>query len=76
MKKLILAILLSVSVSAVADNRIDGAWLDSIKKEQDRVVYYEDENGHIRKWQPAQKYETWTDIDENVYDYEIIIKVK
>ena len=60
-----------ISVSAIADNTIN-----NIPDDPEYTVYYEDENGHIRKWQPKQRYETWTDIDENVYDYEVIIKVK
>lgn len=73
MKKLVLIALLLVVVNATADNAINNIPEDKVYK---TIIYYEDENGHYKKWErPNQEYRTWTDIDSDMYDYEVIIKI-
>lgn len=71
MKRLILAVLMTVAFNVNADMSID-----NIPEDKVYPVYFVDENGYYQKWERPKKYEDWTYTDENGYDYTIIIKVK
>jgi len=68
MRKLILALILGLTITANADNAIN-----NIPKDK---IYYIDENGYIQIWERPKKYEDWTYVDENGYDYTIKIIIE
>jgi len=68
MRKLILVMLLGLTITANADNTIN-----NIPKDK---IFYIDENGYYQKWERPKKYEDWTYVDENGYDYTIKIIIE
>lgn len=85
MRKVILAVLLGLTLNANAyqptdkwtggDTQVQQAtkyWTDNAKK----YVYWYDENGQVQAWRKPQKYEDWTYVDENGYDYTIKIIIE
>ena len=76
MKKLFLAILITISVNLSADSYIPDirtAWSNGSYKTFDANHFYIDENGYVQAYQEPKGYIDWTYTDENVYDYTIKI---
>ena len=70
MKKLvILAMFIGMNATASADCTADDVWMESLRKVQKAAA-----NGYVQ--QKPQKYIEWSDIDEDVLDTTVIIKVK
>ncbi|MCP3899151.1 MAG: hypothetical protein GY707_05490 [Desulfobacteraceae bacterium] len=84
MRKLILAVVLGLTVNANADSNImydynpdpRDAWRFTSDQVWDANTYYIDENGYTQPYDAPIGYTSWTDIDENVYDYEVKIRIK
>lgn len=85
MKELILAVLVAVSTNVVAKDiyNVDDynpdprdAWRFTSDQNWDANTYYIDENGYTQVYDVPKDYIYWTDVDENVIDYEVKIRIK
>lgn len=82
MRKTILAVLMAVSTSVVASDYYDynpdprDAWRFTSDQSWDANTYYIDENGYTQPYAVPRGYIEWTDIDEDVIDYEVKIRIK
>ncbi len=84
MRKLILAVILGLTVNANAERTVvydytpnpRDAWRFTSEQAWDANTYYIDENGYTQTYDNPIGYTNWTDIDENLYDYEVKIRLK
>jgi len=77
MKGWLAILFLVLSSTAIAnDNLIDTCYLQDLTKHSQ---YYMDGQGYIQTFPqqvPVQRYIPWTYLDENGYDYTVLIKLK